>query len=308
MAGELTMAERADYLAELRFTGGIYESCALDERALREIVKVMHAISETAKELWRAEHPSRERMPEGFSESNRVRVRVIRPGSAVVLLDHSPLDGARSEALEDALVGAVSFMRDSFRAVCDGADAPPGLTPPLSERYSSLGSALEASAAMFLAPADGIEARVDREARRQLRARIPASYDGTVDLVGRARAVDAERGVFRLWLGPTAHEHADFSADDERLIASALQDRDETLLRVRGRGRYRITGELIHVDEVTQVDLLDLDLFERDPDAPTFFEITDRAFADVPPEVWESLPTDLAERHDDYFAEIGGSA
>ena len=186
MAGELAMAERADYLAELRFTGGIYESCALDERALREIVKVMQAISETARELWRAEHPSRERMPKGFSESNRVRVRAIRSGSAVVLLDHSPLDGARSGATGDALAGAVSFMRDSFRAVCDGIDAPSGLTPQLSERYSRLGSALEASAAMFLAPADGIEARVDRAARRQLRARIPDSYDGTVDLVGRA--------------------------------------------------------------------------------------------------------------------------
>ena len=302
------MAERADYLAELRFTSGIYESCALDERALREIVKVMQAISETAKELWRAEHPSRERMPKGFGESNRVWVRAIRPGSAVVLLDHSPLDGARNGATGDALAGAVSFMRDSFRAARDGADAPPGLTPQMSERYSQLGSALEASAAIFLAPADGIEARVDRAARRQLRARISDSYDGTVDLVGRARATDAERCVFRLWLGPTAHVHADFSTDDERLIASALQDRDETLLRVRGRGRYRITGELIHVEEVTQVDLLDLDLFERDPDAPTFFENIERAFADVPPEVWESLPTDLAERHDDYFAEIGGSA
>ena len=307
MAGELAMAEQADYLAELRFTGGIYDSCALDERALREIVKVMQAIAETARELRRAEHPSDKRVPKGVSKSNQVRVRAIRPGSAVVLLDHSPPDDERSERPEGALAEAVSLIRDSFRAVRDGADAPPSLTPQLSERYSRLGSALESSAAMHLAPADGVEADINRAARRQIRARIPNSYDGTVYLVGRARAADAERGVFRLWLGPTSHAHADFSAADERLIASALHDRDETLLRIRGRGRYRITGELIHMDEVDQVDLLDPDLFERDPDAPTFSEIIDRAFADVPPEVWESLPTDLAERHDDYFAEIGGS-
>lgn len=302
------MAEQADYLAELRFTGGIYDSCALDERALREIVKVMRAITETAKELWRAEHPSDEQPPKGFRESNQVQLRAIRPGSAVALLDHAPLGDAREGAPANALAEAVSFMRDSFCAVSDGADAPPGLTPQLSERYSRLGSALESSAAMSLAPADGIEARIDRVARRQFRARTPDTYDGTVYLVGRARAANAERRAFPLWLGPKTHVHADFSVDDERLIAAALQDREETLLRVRGRGRYRITGELLHVDEVTQVDLLDLDLFERDPDAPTFFEIIDQAFADVPDEVWKSLPTDLAERHDEYFAEIGGPA
>ena len=141
----------------------------------------------------------------------------------------------------------------------------------------------------------------DRASRRQLRARIPDTYDGIVDLIGRVHAADLRRHAFRIWLSQTEHIDTDLSAEQQRLLASTLHDREETLVRVRGRGRYRITGELIHAHNVEQLDFLDLDLFTLDPDAPSLPEMIEEAFADVPAETWAALPRDLAARHDDYF-------
>lgn len=43
------------------------------------------------------------------------------------------------------------------------------------------------------------------------------------------------------------------------------------------------------------------DPFVFDPTAPTIAEMVEQCFADVPDEEWDLLPTDLAERHDDYL-------
>ena len=134
------------------------------------------------------------------------------------------------------------------------------------------------------------------------------TYEGIVRLVGRIRADDVRCGTFRIWLGPTECVDVNLSVEQQERIAAVLNDRDATLVRVRGDGRYRITGELLRAHEVERVDFLDPDLFQFDHNAPTLSEMIERAFADVPDEVWASLPHDLAERHDDYFAEIGDGA
>ena len=302
MAGELTMAERADYLAELRFTGGIYESCALDERALREIVKVMHAITETAKELWRADNPGRTRMPKGFNESNQVHMREIRSGSTGVLLDHATPTDSQLPLMRPTLDHAVSFIRDSCVAVRNGGEPPRGLTPTLVKTYAALGATLDSSAALSFAPPEGARTNIDPFLRKRFRERIPDSYEGIVDLIGRVLAADVHRRTFQIWLDRTEHVNADFSGDQESTITSALHDHEVVQLHIRGHGRYQMTGELLHIDLVDQIDLLGPDNVTFDPSEPSFSEMVEQAFANVPNEVWESLPRDLAERHDDYFS------
>ena len=135
----------------------------------------------------------------------------------------------------------------------------------------------------------------------------PDTREGIVYLVGQIHANDVRRDAFRVWLGPTEYVNANLTVGQQGQITAALHDRDATLVRMRGNGHYRITGELLCAHEVEQVDLLDLDLFTPDPNAPTLSEMIDNAFADVPDEVWATLPRDLTERHDDYFAEIGNS-
>ena len=295
------MTEQADHLAELRFTGGIYDSCALDDRALQEIIKVMHAITETAKELWRTEHADRARAPKGFNESHQVHMREIRSGSTAVVLDPPIREDSQLSLMGNLLEDAVAFMRDSCVAVRKDAEPPPGLTPELVNTYAQLGSKLDSSAVLSFAPRGSARTRIDPFLRKRFRERIPDSYDGIVDLIGHVLAADVHRRTFQIWLGAMLHVNADFSDEQENLITSALHDHDAMQVRIRGRGRYRITGELMHVDRVDQIDPLRPDATELDPDEPTLSQMIERAFADVPAETWEALPRDMAERHDDYF-------
>ena len=156
--------------------------------------------------------------------------------------------------------------------------------------------------------ADAAAGDGNRVSRLETRAAEPDTREGIVYLVGRIRADDVRRGASRVWLGPRECVDLNLTVEQQERVAAALHDRDATLVRVRGKGHYRLTGELLHAHEVEQVDLLDLDLFTPDPDAPTLSEMIERAFADVPDEVWATLPRDMAERHDDYFAEIGDGA
>lgn len=302
MATGQIMTDQADHLAELRFTGGIYDSCALDDRALQEIIKVMHAITETAKELWRTEHADRARAPKGFNESHQVHMREIRSGSTAVVLDPAVREDSQLPLMNGLLNDAVAFMHDSCVAVREDTEPPLGLTPTLVNTYAQLGSKLESSAALSFTPRGGARTRIDPFLRKQFRERIPDSYDGIVDLIGRVLAADVHRRTFQIWLGRTLHINADFSSEQENQITSALRDHDAMQLRIRGRGRYRITGDLIHIDQVERIDPLHPDDIELDPDEPMLSQMIERAFADVPAETWEALPQDMAERHDDYFS------
>ena len=296
------MAEQADHLAELRFTGGFYDSCALDDRALQEIIKVMHAITDTAKELWRTEHADRARVPKGFNESNQVHMREIRSGSTAVVLESAIQEDAQLPLMNGFLNDAVEFMHNSCVAVRSGTEPPPGLTPALVDTYAQLGSKLDPSAALSFASRGGARTHIDPLLRKRFRESIPNSYDGIVDLIGHVLAADVHRRTFQIWLGATLRVNADFSDEQENQITSALHDHDVMQLRIRGRGRYRITGELMHVDRVDQIDPLHPDIIELDPNEPTLSQMIERAFADVPTETWEVLPRDMAERHDDYFS------
>ena len=147
-----------------------------------------------------------------------------------------------------------------------------------------------------------------RVSRRESRAAEADTREGVVYLIGRIRADEVRRGASRVWLGLRECVDLNLTIEQRERVAAALHDRDATLVRVRGKGRYRVTGELLHAHEVEQVDLLDPDISTPDPDAPTLSEMIERAFADVPDEVWAALPRDMAERHDDYFAAIGDGA
>lgn len=296
------MTEQADHLVELRFSGGIYDSCALDDRALQEVIKVMHAITDTAKELWRTEHADRARIPKGFNQSNQVHMREIRSGSTAVALESAIQEDAQLPLMNGFLNDAVEFIHNSFIAVRNGTEPPSGLTPALVDTYAQLGSKLDPATALSLTPRGGARTRIDPFLRKRFRERIPDSYEGVVDLIGHVLAADVHRRTFQIWLGSRLHVNADFSNEQENLITSALHDHDAMQLRIRGRGRYRVTGELMHVDLVNQIDPLHPDDIELDPDGLTLSQMIERAFANVPTETWEALPRDMAERHDDYFS------
>ena len=73
-------------IVKLNFKGKRFEDHALDRSALEEICQYLKIVTETAKELWRAEHTDRERLPKNFEESTRLCLRNIAVGSTLAEL------------------------------------------------------------------------------------------------------------------------------------------------------------------------------------------------------------------------------
>ena len=74
-------------VVRLRFQGERFRDHALDLLALSELSQFQKLVAETAKSLWRAAHPDRERLPPHFEQRTRLCLRQIEEGSAVAPLE-----------------------------------------------------------------------------------------------------------------------------------------------------------------------------------------------------------------------------
>src|SRR2546425_11712784 len=81
------MPERWKEVVRLAFKGQRFKDHALDLSALDELVQFQKIVTETAKALWLAANPDRERLPKHFEERIRLCLRKIEEGSAVAPLE-----------------------------------------------------------------------------------------------------------------------------------------------------------------------------------------------------------------------------
>ena len=81
------MAGRWKEVVRLRFKGDRFRDHALDLSALSELTQFQKMVAETAKALWRAANPDRERLPSHFEDRTRLCLREIHEGSAVAPLE-----------------------------------------------------------------------------------------------------------------------------------------------------------------------------------------------------------------------------
>ena len=133
------------------------------------------------------------------------------------------------------------------------------------------------------------------------------TYEREISLRGRILAVDvcartflfSEQDGLPPILGPLMKEHED-------ILMRALVEHRTFEVHLAGRGEYCKYFGWLRITAVDSVE--DFDEYRQRTSQRTIGEIIDEAFADVPDEEWASLPHDLVERHDDYFAEIGDDA
>ncbi len=79
------MPRQTRELTTLRFDGLRFEGAWLDVDVLPDLVAYKELIIETAKELWRRDHPSRTRLPAHF-DAVAIKFREIRAGSTIIPL------------------------------------------------------------------------------------------------------------------------------------------------------------------------------------------------------------------------------
>ncbi len=123
-----------------------------------------------------------------------------------------------------------------------------------------------------------------------------ASYREPVEITGSVFQIDTERRKFKMRTDGGLRVTAPFNDENRHRVIAVLQDPENRLIKVSGIGEFRPDGTLKRVVKAENI-IIAIPEREIDPNAPTIGERFDALTARYPKEFWDSLPTDLVERH-----------
>jgi len=310
-------------ITRLRFVGERFRDHALDLTAITELRQFQRIVAETAKALWRAAHPGRERLPAHFDQRTRLCLRRIEEASTAlpleVYVDELPPSDAsgpaapgescqppeRSERCEPPgqdVRAAVDLVYDVFRALEQSIPLPDALPRNLIAEYAEWGKALGPDESIELdVPGRGAAACVRADTRRRLSAFAEGSHEDTLDLIGEVLEADVRQRRLQLWIDDKTAVSAPFDESQEQVVTQALKDHCCVRLRVRGRGDVSPLGKPIRFTSVASLELEPEGGRAFDETAPDIEDEFERIAAQVPPEAWDRFPADLNDQLDHYI-------
>lgn len=292
-------------VVRLQFTGERFRDHALDLTAVTELRQFQRIVAETAKALWRAAHPERERLPARFEDRTRLCLRRIEEGSAVAPLEIYVQDSPQSDLWESEIQEvreAIALARDVFESVARDAPLPARLPRELLSEYMEWGKTLGPDEAIDVEPteAQGRSARVNGETRAKLERFAEASHPATVELTGHVLEADVRQRRFQLWIDDKVAVGAPFTEEEEGFVTSALKEHRSTRVTVRGQADMSPQGKPIRF---TRVDRVSTQSDEVLPDAGArpIEEVLAEIATHVTVQQWAKLPPDLTDQLDHYL-------
>ncbi len=291
-------------VAKLAFKGQRFEGHALDLNALSELSRFQKMVAETAKALWLAAHPDRERLPSHFEERTRLCVRRIEEGSAVVPLEVLVEEPEQKDLFEPEpaeIDQAVAMVHDVFEAVQRDSPLPDAFPKSLVSDYQQWGEHLAEDEAIELITVGKRPVRVNSTSRSRLTTFADASHQDRVDIIGQVLEADIRHGRFQAWLDGSTCVKVGFSPEQEDLVTSALREHRTRRLQIIGRADVSPQGTVLRVTQVDELRLRPLGETPYDESAPPIEDLLTQFAAEVPPEDWSRLPPDLTDNLDHYL-------
>jgi len=292
-------------VATLRFKGERFRDHALDLSAVTELQQFQKMIAVTAKALWHAANPGRERLPAHFEDRTRLCLRRIEDGSATVPLEvfiEPPPQGELWDPEPREVNHAIDLAYDVF--VCLEGDRP--LPEPFSKElipeYARWGETLSADEHVeFATPAKRRPAMLKGSSRQRLTALSEPPHLSTFEVVGEVIEADVKRRRFQVWMDSETAVLAAFDEAQEGTVTQALKDHMMVRVRVCGRAEFSPQGKPNRFTEVTTLELLPAGEPQYDPDAPRIEDEIAKLTAELPAKVWNRLPADLSDQLDHYL-------
>ena len=290
-------------IVQIKFTGDRFRDHALDITALSELANFQEMIAETAKAMWRAANPGRERLPAHFEDRTRLCLRSIGEGSVIVplevYLEKPPQPGLFEPEPLEALQ-AVDLAGEVYRALAQDITLPLGFPRSLIPVYQRWGQGLAAEEEMELLREGVAMASVTSALRERLAGYAETPHQDQVDLVGEVLEADLRRQSFQLWLNDRTGVPVSFSPDQEEEVTNALRDHRRLRLRVKGRAEFSAQGAPLRVFAVSELSVQALG-WEFDPTARPIEDVLEELARQVPDEEWSLLPQDLSSNLDYYL-------
>ena len=291
-------------VVRLAFKGRRFRDHALDLNAIGELRHFQRIVAETAKALWHAANPERERLPKHFEERTRLCLRKIEEGSAVAPLEVYIEEPTQKELFEPdptELDEAIQMAHSVYRAMERDEALPENFPKALVSEYGQWGQELAADEAIDLIPVGKEPARLTSMSRSRMAAFIEFPHEDQVDVMGEVLEADVRQGRFQLWMEDKTCVTVNFSPQQENEVTNALRDHRTLRLRVKGRGELSPDGELLRITHVEELRLEYLGEVPYDPTARPIEEVLAELAREIPEEDWNRLPSDLTDNLDHYI-------
>ncbi len=293
-------------IVQLRFKGERFRDHALDLTALTELRQFQKIVAETAKALWRAANPGRERLPAHFEDRTRLCLRRIESGSAVAPLEVWVEDEGQAPLWDDEpkeIKEAVALARDVFDHLDRDLPLPDRFPKELISEYEEWGKTLDLNEEVEFEPveAEPRAARVNRRNRERLTRFLETSYSSTVEITGHVFEADVRQRRFQVWVDERTAVSATFNPDQEDLVTSALKDHRSLRILVRGTADVSPQGRPTRFTAIDELKLLSEPPDEIDPAVPAIEDVLADLASRVPAGEWRRLPADLTDNLDHYL-------
>ena len=291
-------------VARVRFRGERFRDHALDLSALPELQRFQEIVSETAKALWHAANPNRERLPAHFEERTRLSFRRIEDGSATVPLEvylEPPEQREFWEPEPVELREAIALTYHVLESAGVGGEIPNDLPRRLIPQYAQWGKTLGEADEIELLPADRTRpVAVNRRVRQRLESYAESPQSTVVDVTGECLEADVRQRRFQIWIDPQTSVQAAFDPAQEDLVTSALKEHHSVRIRVSGTAELSPQGKPSRFTSIQSLQLVAAGSEDFNPSVPAVEEELSAIWADVPEAEWSRLPSDLTDNLDHY--------
>lgn len=298
------MDDKTRDLTTLRFEGPRFDDHGLDLDVLPELTAYKALLVETAKSLWRAQHPDRERLPKGFEANFSIKFYGLTEGSTGVPLKRViPEDGGNFSLLDDELDQAADLLESTIERAVAGQPLPTELPKNVIPLFDEFGRTLQLGEAIGIRSVRrNVEVRYTQEVKARLARVAEGDYEDSVDIAGEIRAADVDGSSFALRENDGNKVRGFFAPEQEMLFTEALRDHAERRLRVIGVGEFSgATGRLKVIRKVTDLRPVNVEGAKYDASVPPIWETLSSIAAQVPNEAWDKLPRDGARNFRRYL-------
>jgi hypothetical protein len=290
-------------VVRLSFKGERFRDHALDLQALSELSKFQKMVAETAKTLWRAANPNRERLPSHFEERVRLCLRRIEDGSAAAPLEVFIEEDDQTALWEPEPVEineAVKLTHEVFEALESDLPLPERFPRSLLPEYAKWGQSLGENEAVEMQVSEKKPVYLTPAHRQKLEKLVETPHEDRVEISGEVFEADVKKGRFQLWAGEDTAVTVVFNSEQEDQVTTALKEHKTARMFVKGSGEFSPQGKL---NRVLQVDELRLTTAERqyDQSARPIEDLLIELAKEVPREEWDRLPSDLNDNLDHYL-------
>jgi hypothetical protein len=260
-------------------------------------------IAETAKILWRAVNPKRERLPSHFEERVRLCLRRIEDGSATAPLEVFIEEEDQTALWEPEPVeinDAVKLTHEVFEALESDLPLPERFPRALLPDYAKWGQSLGENEAVEMQVSEKKPVYLTPAHRQKLEKLVETPHEDRVEISGEVFEADVKKGRFQLWSSEDTAVLVGFTPEQEDQVTTALKEHKTARMFVKGSGEYSPQGKLLRVLQVDELSLTSSET-HYDHSARPIEDLLKEIAEEIPQEEWDRLPSDLNENLDHYL-------